>query len=194
MKVTPVVLAYETLPDEALNAPFLVALGEVKKFYDAYGKPVEYGELERYAYTGEDYRLVRNPWNLILDYLQREFISNEFYLVLIPDWIGDGVIYGWGGYPMGLMGKYAADKFLTAGTPEAIVDDFLAAGLTAHELGHVMGYAHDDSTFNVMYHWWQWPNINPSPAMTSDGRYASLSSLIESKNEACPVFIGESVD
>ncbi len=172
MLIRPILIASGAPPSEAYVEPFQRALtGEngIAKFFASYAMPVEFEPIQRLVYTGPvDYRTLDNPWNAIYGFLQP--ITVPVVAVLV-DWVEQSA-YGWGGYPLAIVGQYAASRLLTTGTPEALVDDFHAMGLMAHEVSHCMGFAHDlIHPNNIMWTGlYRWPECVPSAAMADARR------------------------
>ena len=188
----PILMAYNTLPSEDYISPFLSTLtgpSGVDKFFASYGMPIDWGGIERMSYTGPDYRTgVVNPYSMIYNFLIPDLGTNPDAraLVIRTDWV-EPANYGWGGIPIAIVGKYAADRLLTMGTPDAIVDDWHTQGLAAHEIGHALGYGHEYGS--IMWEWWTYPNSNPSPAMVATfkmGAPAAYSRLSMFVDSPCP--------
>lgn len=84
---------------------------------------------------------LQNPWNEVYSYLndQGVFKPGRKMVALLEGWDGRG----WGGNPLALVGDWAIERVKSTGNPSAVMDDYAAAGVIGHELGHVFGMGHD---------------------------------------------------
>lgn len=101
------------------------------------------------------------------------------FLVLLRGW--DNPQYaGWGGGRLSLVGELALRALLTTGSPDAIMDDSMASGLIAHEVGHTLGFAH--SLAGIMS--WGWVNF-PNVELAQGSFVGRLMSVMEPV--PCPI-------
>lgn len=162
----------KTMPVEDYVTPLEKVLHDVALFYHAAGYDIDHKPIELMVHTFNV--LQENPWNDVLTWvhvaLARQWPPPDKYLVLLEDWSWSA--HGWGLDPLAVLGKNSCDVLLTMGTPETIVDDNIAAGIVAHEVGHVLGYPHDLVTpNNVMWSGcYLFPECYPSKEMTEAGR------------------------
>ena len=196
MIIRPVLIATSDMPSEAYAAPFELALtgsNGIVRFFDSYGMPLEFAPIERLTYTGPvDYRTLDNPWYELYRFLQPIDVP---VLAVVVDWVEQSA-YGWGGYPLAMVGQYAASRLLTVGTPEALVDDFHAMGLMGHEVSHCMGFGHSDPSRRDILNQglYDWPECYPSPDMVQAfkvkeaevRRLSSVGPLVVIQGEPCP--------
>lgn len=183
LTIRPIVLGYEYVPGEKYVAPFDNALhgpNGVEHFFSAYGMPLNWGPVERMAYSGPDYRTDYNPWYDIYQFLSLGI--DDWAVVVLPDWAEHDAI-GWGGTPLAITGSYVANRLLSEGTPAYIVDDWLAEGVLAHEVGHVLSLPHDFTRENNIMGYvgpLRYPNCGPSQLMidTALNRDGALRRLI----------------
>ena len=167
--VRPIILGYGHTPDAAYNDAVDNAIygpNGVAKFYHAYGQSLDWREPYRTASFSTDYRTLANPWYPIYHHLYVEtgfLLPEELAIVIATDWQEQDEAAGWGGVPMGLVGKFSADRLVS---PD-LLDDWLPEGIIAHEVGHALGFAHDYTRpNNVMGAGvWRWPECGPSQHM-----------------------------